>query len=63
MAENQKYSRQRRWQLKQLALGLCRVCGRRRVNAMHCRIHAKQQNERARARKAIKKTIDGTLYV
>ena len=42
----QKISRQRRWQLKQIAQGLCSICGKRpSADKTRCAICAKIVNE------------------
>lgn len=42
--ERQGISRQRRWQLRKLAAGKCKICGRKRVNAKYCRVHRQRIN-------------------
>jgi hypothetical protein len=34
--------RQRKWQLKQIAQGLCCLCNRKRITKNHCRKHRDQ---------------------
>ena len=38
-------SRQYKWQLKQLTLGKCVICGKTATTKRYCRKHAKKQNE------------------
>ena len=38
-------SRQRRWQIKKKAGGMCVICGKPRINAGHCEEHRQQQSE------------------
>lgn len=40
-----KISRQRQWQLKKKAQGLCEICGKERVNASYCETHRIKMNK------------------
>ena len=44
-------SRQRRWQLKKSLQGLCMTCGKPKVTAQRCLIHAVKEREYDRVRK------------
>lgn len=46
-----KVSRQRKYQLRKIKLGLCRVCGNPIVTSYHCRYHADQANKNTFFRK------------
>ena len=43
-----KISRQRKWQLRRQAAGLCILCGDKAVVSVHCLKHAIAQREQAR---------------
>ena len=42
MTKKKAVSRQRLFQIKQLAKGLCALCPNPRINASHCEVHCKQ---------------------
>ena len=44
MIEKKKLSRQRRWQIKKRAAGLCIICGKKAVNDWYCQRHKLAQN-------------------
>ena len=48
MTEKKKLSRQRRWQIKKQAAGLCIICGNKAVNNFYCQRHKLAQNIRSR---------------
>ncbi len=50
-------SRQRKWQLRKKALGLCTICGKESTTADYCKKHAKERNERKKAIR-IAKSLD-----
>jgi hypothetical protein len=50
-----KPSRQRRWQLRKEAAGLCIICGQKQVAAYYCLVHAVYQRERMRAKLGCKR--------
>ncbi len=43
-----KVSRQRKHQLRKVALGLCQVCFKDRVTSTYCRLHADRANGRSK---------------
>jgi hypothetical protein len=55
-------SRQRRWQLRQRALGNCTTCGRPAFTAQHCLKHARAARERVRARVGSKRRYNSKTY-
>ena len=50
MIEKKKLSRQRRWQIKKRAAGLCIICGKKAVNDWYCQRHKIAQNILSRER-------------
>ncbi len=45
---NLKVSRQRKHQLRKIALGLCMICPNKLVTKNYCRFHAEKQNDSSR---------------
>lgn len=46
-------TRQYKWQLKQLKLKHCVVCGKKAITKRHCKKHAEKQNIYVKRSKAI----------
>jgi hypothetical protein len=57
-----KISRQRRYQLRHMAAGLCYRCPRKAVLGHHCLVHAILTRERARKTNGCKKRISARSY-
>ena len=51
MAKAKKISRQRAYQLRHKALGLCARCGEKAINANFCQTHLDAVNKRRRAKR------------
>lgn len=50
-----KYTKQRRYQLRRIHDGKCKICGKPAVNSCYCANHASDNRERVRKLKGYKK--------